>query len=69
VIVAKMSGKSAEITDAAELLRRIDYRNKRILTRIDRHEDAATFAKNLASRTKSDLRRLAELLNVELDEA
>ena len=63
-----MSGKAVDIADAAELLRRIDYRNKRILTRVDRHEDAAAFAKNLASRTKSDLRRLAELLGIELDE-
>jgi hypothetical protein len=42
-------------------------RNKRIPTRIDAHDDTAKFAKNLASRTKSYLRRLAELLGIDLE--
>jgi hypothetical protein len=69
--VPNLSVKAADITDLGEMLRRIAYRNRRIITRVGAHEDAASFARNLASRTRSDIRRLAELLDVdvELDES
>lgn len=66
--MANLSAKAAEITDPAEMLRRIAYRNDRIITRTDKHDDPAAFAKHLASRTRSDIKRLAELLGVELPE-
>jgi hypothetical protein len=66
--MASLSAKAADITDPAEMLRRIAYRNARIITRTDKHNDPAKFAKHLASRTRSDIRRLAELLGVELSE-
>jgi ribosomal protein L32E len=61
-----MNVKASEITDPAEMLERIAYRNKRIITRVDGHDDAAAFAKHLASRTRSDIKRLAELLGITL---
>ena len=63
-----LTAKAANINDPAEMLRRIAYRNKRIITRTTTHDDPAAFAKNLAGRTKSDIRRLADLLGIELDE-
>jgi hypothetical protein len=66
--MANRSGKAADVTDPAEMLRRIADRNNRIITRTDKHADPATFAKHLASRTRSDLKRLAELLGVEMSE-
>jgi hypothetical protein len=65
--VARLNVKATEITDPAEMLERIAYRNKRIITRVDRHDDPATFAKHLASRTRSDIKRLAELLGITLN--
>ncbi len=64
----RLNVKATEITDPAEMLERIAYRNKRIITRVDRHDDPAEFAKHLASRTRSDIKRLAELLGITLDE-
>jgi hypothetical protein len=66
--MANLSTKASDIDDPAEMLRRIAYRNARIIERIDRHDDPASFAKHLASRTRSDLRRLASILGVELHE-
>jgi hypothetical protein len=63
-----LSTKAADIDDPAEMLRRIAYRNKRIITKTATHDDPAAFAKNMAGRTRSDIRRLADLLDVELDE-
>lgn len=63
-----LSAKAAEIDDPGEMLRRIAYRNHRIVTRTSKNDDPAAFARNLASRTRSDIRRLAELLDIELDE-
>jgi hypothetical protein len=63
-----LSTKATDITDPAEMLRRIAYRNKRIITKAATHDDPAAFAKNMAGRTRSDIRRLADLLGVELDE-
>jgi hypothetical protein len=66
--MANRNTKAADVTDPGEMLRRIADRNERIITRSDKHDDPASFAKHLASRTRSDLKRLAELLGVELPE-
>ena len=66
--MTSLSKKAAEIADPAEMLRRIAYRNERIITRTHTHDDPAAFAKNMASRTRSDIKRLAVLLGVELPE-
>ena len=58
-----MSAKAAEITDPLELLERIIYRNDRLIERMPRHADQPGFARMMASRTRSDLRRLRELLS------
>jgi hypothetical protein len=67
--VANLSVRASEIDDPAEMVRRIAYRNRRIITRVDRHEDPASFAKRLAGHTRADIRRLAELLGTKLDES
>jgi hypothetical protein len=61
----RMTVKAIEITDPEEMLARIAYRNERLHTRVALHDDPISFAKHLASRNKSDLRRLAELLGFE----
>jgi hypothetical protein len=66
--MANLSVKAADITDPGETLERIAYRNRRIITRTHTHEDPAKFARMMASRTRSDIKRLAELLGVEWDE-
>jgi hypothetical protein len=68
-LMANLSKKAADITDPVEMLRRIAYRNERIITRTHTHDDPGAFAKNMASRTRSDIKRLAELLGVELPES
>jgi hypothetical protein len=67
--VPNLSVKASETDDPGEMVRRIAYRNRRIITRVDGHEDPAKFAKRLAGHTRADIRRLAELLGVELDES
>jgi hypothetical protein len=65
-----LSVKVADITDPAVMLERIAYRNHRIIARVGKNgKEPVSFSKNLASRTRSDIRRLAELLGVELDES
>ena len=52
------------------MLERIAYRNHRIISRVGQNgKEPVSFSKQLASRTQSDIRRLAELLGVELDES
>jgi hypothetical protein len=61
--------KASEIDDPAVMLERIRYRNQRIITHIHRHaDDPATYAKRLAGYTRSDIKRLADLLGIELNE-
>ncbi|HTC61118.1 MAG TPA: hypothetical protein VK691_13530 [Solirubrobacteraceae bacterium] len=64
--MANLSVKASEINNPAEMLERIAYRNRRIITRVHTHDDPAAFAKNMASRTRSDIKRLAELLEINL---
>jgi hypothetical protein len=62
--------KAANIADPAVILERIAYRNHRIITRTGENgKEPVEFARHLASRTRSDIKRLAELLGVELDES
>jgi hypothetical protein len=68
--VPNLSDKAAHITDPAVMLERIAYRNHRIITRIGQNgKEPVSLAKNLAGRTRSNIKRLAELLGVELDES
>jgi hypothetical protein len=67
--VPNLRDEATAIKDPAVMLERIAYRNRRIITRVDRHKDPASFAKQLASRTRSDIQRLADLLGIEIDEA
>jgi hypothetical protein len=65
-----LSDKATSITDPVVMLRRIAYRNHRIITRVGENgKDPARFAKHLASRTRTDIKRLADLLGVEIDES
>lgn len=62
-----MSSKAAEITDPLVLLERIIYRNDRMVERMHLHTLRRGFVRMMASRTRSDLRRLRELLCEEDD--
>lgn len=61
-----MSSKAKEITDAGEMLERIAYRNARMLDRLDEKEDPVAFVQLMAGHNRTDLRRLAEILDVDL---
>lgn len=61
-----MNSKAREISDAGELLERIAYRNARMLDRLDEKEDPVAFVRLMAGHNQTDLRRLAELLDVDL---
>jgi hypothetical protein len=64
-----LSVKATEIDDPGEMLRRIAYRNHRIITRVGKNgKEPVSFSRNLASRTRSDIRHLANLFDVDLDE-
>jgi hypothetical protein len=58
-----MSTKGSEIDDPGEMLERVIYRNARMLDRLGTHADPVTFVRLMAGRNRSDLRRLAELLD------
>ncbi len=61
-----MNSKAREMSDAGELLERIAYRNARMLDRLDEKEDPVAFVRLMAGHNRTDLRRLAELLDVDL---
>jgi hypothetical protein len=61
-----MSTKAAEIVDAGELLERIAYRNARMLDRLGDKDDPVAFVRLMSGHNRSDLRRLAEILEVDL---
>jgi hypothetical protein len=68
--MSNLNKKAADITDPAVMLKRIAYRNHRLITRVGVNgKEPVSFSKHLAGRTQSDIRRLAELLGVELDES
>ena len=60
-----MSSKAVEITDPLVLMERIIYRNDRLLERMHLHAEPLGFVRLMAGRTRSDLRRLRELLSEE----
>jgi hypothetical protein len=64
-----MSSKAADMTDPGELLKRIAYRNGRMLDRLSDKDDPVSFVRLMGGHNRTDLRRLAELLDVELDGA
>lgn len=61
-----MSSKASEISDAGELLERIAYRNARMLDRLGEKDDPVSFVRLMAGHNRTDLRRLAEILDVDL---
>jgi hypothetical protein len=61
-----MGSKASEINDAEELVERIAYRNARMLDRLGDKKDPVAFVRLMAGHNRSDLRRLAEILNVDL---
>lgn len=61
-----MSSKASEISDAGELLERIVYRNARMLDCLDDKKDPVAFVRLMAGHNQTDLRRLADLLDVDL---
>jgi hypothetical protein len=61
-----MSSKASEIKDADQLIARIAYRNARMLDKLGDKDDPVAFVRLLAGHNKTDLRRLAELNDVEL---
>ena len=61
-----MSAKASEVHDAGELLERIIYRNARLLDRLGDKDDPVAFVRVMAGDNRTDLRRLAELLNYDV---
>lgn len=61
-----MSSKASEIEDAGELVERIAYRNARMLDRLGDKDDPVAFVRLMAGHNRSDLRRLGEILDVDL---
>jgi hypothetical protein len=61
-----MSSKANEIDDSEELVRRIAYRNARMLDRLGEKADPVAFVRLMAGHNRSDLRRLAEILDIDL---
>jgi len=57
-----MSSRAAEMTDPAALLGRIVYRNDRMLDRLADKDDPVAFVRLMGGHNRTDLRRLAELL-------
>ena len=62
-----MSSKAADMTDPGELLKRIVYRNGRMLDRLGDKDDPVAFVRLMGGHNKTDLRRLAELLEIDVD--
>ena len=62
-----MSAKAADVKDPCEMLKRIVYRNARMLDRLDLKDDPVAFVRLMAGHNRSDLRRLAELLDCEVE--
>jgi hypothetical protein len=58
-----LSSKATEIQDLGEMLDRIIYRNARLLDRLADKDDPTEYVRLMAGRNRTDLRRLAELLD------
>jgi hypothetical protein len=61
-----MSSKASEIEDPCEMLERIVYRNARMLDRLGEKDDPVAFVRLMAGHSRTDLRRLAELLGYDI---
>lgn len=61
-----MSAKAAEIDHPSELVQRVIYRNARMLDRLGDKDDPVAFVRLMAGHNRTDLRRLAELLGVDI---
>ena len=61
-----MSTKASEVEDAREMLERIVYRNARMLDRLGDKDDPVAFVRLMAGHNRTDLRRLAELLDYDI---
>jgi hypothetical protein len=61
-----MSSKASEINNPGELIERVAYRNARMLDRLDEKKDPVAFVRLMAGHNRSDLRRLAEILAIDL---
>ena len=59
----KMSAKATDLKDPTELLERVIYRNARMLDRLTDKDDPVAFVRLMAGHNRTDLRRLAELLD------
>ena len=62
-----MNAKAADLEDPGELIKRIAYRNKRIATKLPEKDDPVAFIRLMSGHNGTDLRRLALLMDVELD--
>ena len=62
-----MRAKASDINDPGEMLERIIYRNARMLDRLGDKDDPVAFVRLMAGHNRTDLRRLAALLDVNID--
>lgn len=62
-----MSVKASELTDPAELLARVMYRNDRMKTKLSEKDDPVAFITLMAGYNTTDLRRLAEVLDIPVE--
>jgi hypothetical protein len=66
-LMPNMSAKAADLNDPCEMLERIIYRNARMLDRLDEKDDPVAFVRLMAGHNRTDLRRLAELLECDTE--
>jgi hypothetical protein len=62
-----MSAKAVDVNDPCEMLERIVYRNARMLDRLGEKDDPVAFVRLMAGHNRTDLRRLAELLECDIE--
>ena len=61
-----MSAKASDLDDPSEMLERIIYRNARMLDRLGNKNDPVAFVRLMAGHNRTDLRRLAQLLDYDI---
>jgi hypothetical protein len=66
--VPNMSAKASDLNDPGELLARIIYRNERMKTKLAEKTNPVAFITLMAGHNRSDLRRLAAVLDVPEDQ-
>ena len=65
-LMPNMRAKASDIDEPCEMLERIIYRNARMLDRLGDKEDPVKFVRLMAGHNRTDLRRLAELLECDI---